>query len=273
MTADAFGNDVSAVGIPVTGFLGFAPAPATIPNSLAGASPTLTLDAAFRKVGLLTEDGGFEWTLEADGDPIKFWQDGYSIPSGLANVTLVAKVAQYNEIIRQLVYGKTADANGYLTIDGGGTANRYALFTEEIFKNGVIRRTVAADAGISSIKLDKSTRGEVQGYEVTFTVARSPQLLNGHIGEWLLPAPAASLALPVSASPASQGAGQFVDIVGTNFTAATQVKFGATNAATFIVNSDTSIRAWLAPGSAGTANITIVNAAGTSAPVSYTRVI
>lgn len=273
MAVDSFGNDVSAVGIPVSGFFGFAPISTTLPTPAEGRSPTFTLDPAFRKAGLLTEDGGFEWALEPDGDPITFWQEGYSIPSGLANVSLVAKLAQYDEIVRSVTYGKTADANGYMTLDGGGHATRYVLFSEEIFKNGVIRRRVAADAGVSAAKVDKSTRGEVNGTELTFTVARSPFLNNEHLGEWLIPAPSAVVPTVSAATPPAQGAGQYVDLVGTGFIGATQVKFGASNAATFTVNSSTSIRAWLPVGAAGTANITVINDAGTSNAQAYTRVV
>lgn len=189
MAADAAGNDVTAVGLPVTGNLGIAPFGTVIPTPVAGAAPEYTLDPAFKVPGLLTEDGGPEWTQEADGDPIEFWQEGYSIPSGLANVELVVKLAETSEIVREIINGKTADANGYLTVDGGGTATKYVLFTEEIFKNGVIRRRVAPNAGIGSVKEDKSTRGEVLGYEVTFKIDRHASVENNHYGEWLVPVP------------------------------------------------------------------------------------
>lgn len=186
MTTDALGNNIAAVGIPITGCLGFAPLATTLPTPVEGGADDFLLPAAFKKAGLFSEDGGFTWTLEADGDPIKFYQDGYSIPSGLANVTLVVKLAQYDDNIRGLIYGKTPDANGFITIDGGGTAAQYVIYTEEMFKNGVIRRRIAAVASIQSIALDQSTRGEVNGTEVTFKIERSPLLNNEHIGEWLL---------------------------------------------------------------------------------------
>jgi hypothetical protein len=185
MAADAFGNDVTAVGIPVTGFLGFAPAATAFPTPAAGGAADFVLPAAFKKAGLLTEDGGFEWTLEPDGDPIVFWQDGYSIPSGLANAELVAKLAQYDAIVRELSWGKTADANGYMTLDAGGHALEFVVFTEEIFKNGVIRRRIA-EVGVTSAKVDKSERGSVNGTELTFKAKRSALLNNEHIGEWLI---------------------------------------------------------------------------------------
>ncbi|MDI2019699.1 hypothetical protein [Paenarthrobacter nicotinovorans] len=190
MAADELGNDVEAVGVPVTGHIGFAPFGTTIPTPVAGKALDYELTVDFKIPGLLTEDGGFEWTMEADGDAITFWQEGYSIPSGLANVELKVKFAQTDETVRQIIRGKTADANGYMTIDGGGTSTRYVTFTEEVFKNGVIRRRVAANVGVKSVKEDKSERGKVLGYEVTFSISRAPELGNQHLGEWLIPLPA-----------------------------------------------------------------------------------
>jgi hypothetical protein len=185
MAADSFGNDIAAVGIPVTGFFGYAPGGTVFPTPAAGGAEDFVLPAAFKKAGLLTEDGGFEWTLEPDGDPITFWQEGYSIPSGLANATLVAKLAQYDAIVRKLAYGKEADANGFITIDAGGHGLDFVIFSEEIFKNGVIRRRIA-EAGVTGAKVDKSERGSVNGTEVTLAAKRSPALNNEHIGEWLI---------------------------------------------------------------------------------------
>lgn len=188
MAADSFGNDVEAVGVPVTGHIGFAPFGTAVPAPLAGAAADFTLPVDFKLPGLLTEDGGFEWTMEADGDAIVFWQEGFSLPSGLANVELKVKFAQTDATVRGIIRGKTADANGYLTIDGGGTSARYVVFTEEIFKNDVIRRRVAANVGVKNVKEDKSERGKVLGYEVTFSIDRSPELENNHLGEWLIAA-------------------------------------------------------------------------------------
>lgn len=188
MAADSFGNNVAAVGVPVTGHMGVAPAGTAIPTPLEGGDPDFLLPNAFLLPGLLTEDGGFEWSMEADGDPIVFFQEGFSIPSGLANVELKVKYAQYDNTIRSIIRGKTPDANGFITIDGGGTDKKYVIFTEEIFKNGVIRRRVAGNASIATVAEDKAERGSVQGYEVTYKIDRTPALSNEHIGEWLIPA-------------------------------------------------------------------------------------
>lgn len=271
MPADAAGNNVAAAFVPVTGFFGYAPSGTTIPTASGGAAVPLTLDSGFKKAGLLTEDGGFDWDLEADGDALVFWQDGYSIPSGLATATLTVKLAQYDEVVRSLIWGKTADANGYITIEASGTTKRYALFTEEIAKNGTIRRRVAADSAITSVKVDKNERGSVNGVEVVFTVARSALLNNEHLGEWLIGTAASAVATLSTALPSAAVAGSLVTITGSNFTGATGVKFGAVNSALFFIDSDTQIRAVMPPGSAGTANITVINSFGTSTALAYTR--
>lgn len=186
MAADSFGQDVSAVGVPVTGHMGVAPFGTTIPTPVEGGDDAFTLPEAFMLPGLMTEDGGFEWSMEADGDAIVFYQEGFSLPSGLAKVELKVKYAQTDEIVRKIIRGKTPDANGYITIDGGGTDAKYVLFTEEIFKNGTIRRRVAANASIGTVAEDKSERGKVLGYEVTYKIDRSALLNNEHLGEWLI---------------------------------------------------------------------------------------
>nr|WP_314607725.1 putative Ig domain-containing protein [uncultured Janthinobacterium sp.] len=68
-------------------------------------------------------------------------------------------------------------------------------------------------------------------------------------------------------SPASgpTTGGTSVTITGTGFTGATAVKFGATNATGYTVNSATQITATAPAGSAGTVNVTVTTAGGTSA--------
>ena len=56
-----------------------------------------------------------------------------------------------------------------------------------------------------------------------------------------------------------------VTITGTEFTAATSVRFGAQPAASYTVNSSTSITAVSPPAAAGTVDVTVTNISGTSA--------
>lgn len=275
MAADEFGNDVQAVGIPVTGNIGFAPFGTTIPTPAAGGARDFVLPEAFLVAGLLTEDGGFEWTLEADGDATVFWQGGYSLPSGLANAECKVKFAQTDETVRRIIRGKTADANGYMTIDAGGTDKKYVLFSEEIFKNNVIRRRVGPNVSVKSVKEDKSEQGKVLGYEVVFKLERSSATENNHLGEWLIQASGTTEVPTITAAtPSAAVAAATVTITGTGFvgvTGAASVKFGATNATSYTVVSDTSITAVMPNGTAGAANIVITNANGASTAFTYTR--
>ena len=189
MSADESGNDVLAVGVPVTGSVGFAPYGTTIPTPSEGAVDSLVLDPAFVKVGLLKTDGGPQFAWAADGDPIEFWQDGYSIPSGLADVTLAITAAEILAAqVREIIAGIAPDANGYVEIDGGGHATRWVVFTEEIFKNGAIRRRVAPSITLQSSTEDRSERGAVNGNALVFKIDRHADVNNKHFGEWVLPA-------------------------------------------------------------------------------------
>ena len=78
--------------------------------------------------------------------------------------------------------------------------------------------------------------------------------------------PAVSAAYPTGATATTK-----VTILGSGFTGATAVKFGATNATAFTVESDSVIVATVPAGSAGAANITVTGPGGTSAALPYTR--
>ncbi len=65
--------------------------------------------------------------------------------------------------------------------------------------------------------------------------------------------------------------GTSVVITGTGFSTATAVKFDATNATSFTVNSATQITAVAPAGSAGTVDITVTTPGGTSATTSADR--
>lgn len=70
-------------------------------------------------------------------------------------------------------------------------------------------------------------------------------------------------------SPTGQEEGEQVIVSGTRFTGTTDVKFGAVSAESVIVVSDTTL-AVVIPSGSGVKAVTVINAAGTSAPVNYT---
>lgn len=78
----------------------------------------------------------------------------------------------------------------------------------------------------------------------------------------------------LSAGPSAVAAGGQVQIYGSGFTGTiptSGVKFGATNATSWIVVSDNLIVAVMPAGSAGAADVKVTNAAGASAALAYTR--
>lgn len=85
--------------------------------------------------------------------------------------------------------------------------------------------------------------------------------------------PFASSAVPVitGATPTAQTEGGQVKILGSGFLGATSVKFAAVSVVTPLVLSDSVIVAVMPAGSAGSAAITVTNAAGVSSGFAYTR--
>lgn len=183
MAADAAGNDLSSVFVPVTGSLGFGPLGTAVPTPAVLGAAEYTLPLGVKKVGLIKQDGGFEWTGEPSGDAIEFWQDGYKLPSGLVDATLVVSLAQTDPIVRELIWGKSPDQYGVIDVELASNLNQYWLYTEEVAKNLVIRRRIAPNCTIQSVKEDKSERGTVQGYTVTFATSRSSEIGNAHFRE------------------------------------------------------------------------------------------
>ncbi|MDZ4045176.1 MAG: hypothetical protein U1E32_05285 [Rhodoglobus sp.] len=188
MAADSAGNDITAVGIPITGLFGFAPTATTLPTATEGNDPDYELPVAFKRAGLLKVDGGPQFAWAASGDPIEFFQAGYSIPSGLADVTFTAAYAQHDPFIRELIHGVAPDANGMIIVDGGGHSIEKILWSEEIFANGDILRRCAPKTGVRTVTEDRGTRGEVKGYTVVHEIKRSSLISNKHFMEWLIPA-------------------------------------------------------------------------------------
>src|SRR4029077_1058866 len=76
-----------------------------------------------------------------------------------------------------------------------------------------------------------------------------------------LPSPIVSSISPTRGPAAG---GTVVTVTGSKFTATSTVKFGATSVTTFTVNSATSITATAPGGAAGTVDVTVTNATGTS---------
>lgn len=103
---------------------------------------------------------------------------------------------------------------------------------------GMVHVTVTAPGGTSALNASD---------QFTYTAAVAPTVTN------------------LSPNQGSTSGGTTVTIIGTGFTSVTSVKFGSTNAASFIVNSATSITAVSPAGSVGAVFVTVTTPSGTSA--------
>lgn len=99
----------------------------------------------------------------------------------------------------------------------------------------------------------------------TVTV-QSPNGAGSREGLQFIPAPTIT-----SFTPASATAGTTVVLTGTNFNAATAVRFGGTNARSLVVNSDTQISATIGAGASGA--ISVVTAGGTASRTGFTFLV
>jgi hypothetical protein len=187
--ADSAGNDITLVGVAVTGAIAIAPFGTTLPTALELMDDEYTLPVAFKKIGLVKNGSGPQLAWGPTGDPIEFWQAGYEIPSGDADATLTVTAAEaLSPIVREIVAG-AAVAAGITDVDAGGHATQYVVYTEEIFKTGAIRRRVNANSTLRSTTEDQNNRGEVVGQQLVFAYGVSAEHGNKHFREAVIPAP------------------------------------------------------------------------------------
>jgi hypothetical protein len=186
--ADSAGNDITQVGVSVTGKIFIAPFGTTIPTNEELMTDPLVLNVAFKAIGLVKGGAGPQLAWSATGDPIEFWQDGYEIPSGEADTTLTFTAAEaLGDIVRGIVAG-AAPVDGITDVDGGGHATRYCVVVVEVFKTGAIRIRVNANATLRSTTEDQNNRGEVVGQQLVLAFGTSALHGNKHFREAVIPA-------------------------------------------------------------------------------------
>ena len=171
MTADEQGNNLEAVGVPISGMAAYAPLDAAnvlTPAQLA-ASP-LQLSAAFKKLGLYKQDGGPASGRE-DGDAIELFQQGYKL-SAEGTRSLTIGLAEHNPIVQGLIEGVEPDEHGVYKVSSSLPSNRFILFSSLIYRGKSGARPEKRQIGVayvSAVELDQAERGSVEGASVTFT--------------------------------------------------------------------------------------------------------
>lgn len=161
MAADAQGNDIGAVPIPVTGFAAVNFSNATVP-ALADLTAD-SLPSGFTYLGLYVQDGGYAEESEP-GESIEFFQQGYSLKGGDESIKGTITFAEDSSLLRQML-GFSSGNSGVRksTVKAGA----FGLIIATTFKNGktLIRGGVASvDDGARS----QEKRGEVSTMDITF---------------------------------------------------------------------------------------------------------
>lgn len=165
MAADSSGNDLSAVGVPLTGLAAIAPVDVAnvIADADMGKSP-LDLPEAYSKLGLYKQDGGPQEARD-DEDAIEFFQQGYKI-AGDGTLTLQVNLAEDNATVNKLIDGKEPNEQGVVYVDSNLPDALWILFASTRFKNGnELRRNGVVR--VQAVEVDQEERGSVRGKSVT----------------------------------------------------------------------------------------------------------
>jgi hypothetical protein len=130
--------------------------------------------------------------------------------------------------------------------------------------DGTIERIDVNNANAVSIVASGGTRGDqsVMGAEDCLYVTQSSTI--ERMSPCLIPVPTVTEVAP---NEGPEAGGTSVTITGTHFNEVTAVKFGATNATSYKVESRTSIKA-TAPAGTGTVDVTVTTVGGTSETIS-----
>jgi hypothetical protein len=182
MTADSQGNDLDAVGVPITGVAAYAPVASAnvIAKDELGASP-LVLPVAAKRLGLYKVDGGPADSRES-GDKIEFFQKGYSL-AGDGTRAVVINLAEQNAHVKALIEGVEPDENGVYEVSSSLPDNRFILYVVTRYRGGKEKRREGV-ASITAVEPDQQTRGEVEGSAVTFTWQEDPLFNDAPFWEW-----------------------------------------------------------------------------------------
>ncbi|AII74987.1 hypothetical protein H3S87_02605 [Bifidobacterium sp. W8108] len=162
---DSQGNDLIRVGVPIGGYIAFAPYASenVIADDKLGKVP-LELPEGYRKLGLIKADGAPQKGLEA-GEATDLWQEGYSIP-GDGKRSIQASLAENNTAVMKLTEGKEPDQNGIVYVDSGLPAAKVILLAVTKFRNGDEERLHGV-AQVTAMEMDQETTGEPRGKSVT----------------------------------------------------------------------------------------------------------
>lgn len=169
MGADALGNNVENVEIPVTGRISLVEYSADnkiTPEMIGSKKAEPDLPEAYKTgaLGLVTQDGAPQDSGEA-GDSIEFWQQGHQI-NGESTITTTMTLAEDTPLTRKVAYGAEPDENGVYGVDTLTPDAKWMAYYEEAYKSGRVMRR-AGVVMVTANEPGQSTRGEVKGRALT----------------------------------------------------------------------------------------------------------
>lgn len=157
--------DATNVRVAVTGAVSVAPEGATAP-----ADADTTLDAAFKDLGYVSEDGVTE-TRDRTTDKVKAWQNAATVRELVteAECTYTFALIETKKETVELYYGATVDpATGGVVIVPSATGGRQAFVVDVIDGTDFIRSYIPSGE-ILDVGDQVYAAGVPIGYEVTIT--------------------------------------------------------------------------------------------------------
>jgi hypothetical protein len=190
MSADAAGNDLAAVGVPIGGLVAFAEydAAAVIADTEFGKTPLELPTGLYEKLGLVKVDGAPQHSRDTD-DAIEFWQQGYGL-AGPGTRSFQVTAAENSTVVDKLTEGKEPDENGVIYVDSALPDARLIFLVATKFRNGVEERYNGVGQ-VTAIDFDQDTRGEVRGKAITVEW-KEDDLFNGSPFKTVRVAPAST---------------------------------------------------------------------------------
>lgn len=233
---------------------------------------TSTLNVNFLPVGYVGEDGVVQ-AIGADTTQIKAWGgDVVRTVQNSHSVTFKYTMIETNDVSQSEYYGDDNVTTGTIEVVAGDLPRKSRVL--ELADGNATVRIVLPDSQITE-------RGDITykddttiGYDVTVEAYPDANGVKAYIYQDGVPlsaddAPTVT-ALSAATTPAAGGA--LITITGSQFTTATNVKFGATSATAFNIVTDHKIVAEAPAHAAGAANVTVINPTGTSNAFTFTYV-
>lgn len=275
--------DATAKIVPGHGTLFVADVNTPVPaNPLTAFTLTGTPPTGWVNLGHTSKDNTAAFTRDGgDKTVLPSWlADGVFTIYAATNWGLTINSIQIDELSLDLAFGGSFDTDGGYIIPASNDGVEKALFLLATDGTGALGfyqpNTSVALGDAPSIKTDGFFELPLAASIMAADAAVIPPAANGKPGLMKVYKTGLQASVPfiASALPSGAAAGSQVTITGSGFTGVTgaaSVKFGATNASSYVVVNDTSIVAVMPAGSAGAANIVVTSPAGPSAAFAYTR--